>query len=193
LCVNTSAVARRLGDHFTNDLRPSGLRTPIPGCGKRIINKRQPRLRGIVIANRKTARYRSPASADPSAAHQFLARSAYRYHRSRRSQELLALDSRWEFAGAPGSTGRFPRGFVLAGRRGQANWPDRSCGASTSICPCASPSPKDSPNMPEQVAQPEYATVVGLVLYGAKGGGGRRRSVPEIWCRNLSPCLPARS
>jgi hypothetical protein len=30
-------------------------------------------------------------------------------------------------------------------------------------------------DLPEQVAQPEYATIVGLVLYGAKA----RRSAPQ--------------
>jgi hypothetical protein len=35
--------------------------------------------------------------------------------------------------------------------------------------------PKGLADMPEQVAQPEYATVVGLVLYGAKG----RRAAPQ--------------
>jgi cell division ATPase FtsA len=35
--------------------------------------------------------------------------------------------------------------------------------------------PKGLADLPEQVAQPEYATVVGLVLYGAKA----RRSAPQ--------------
>jgi cell division ATPase FtsA len=35
--------------------------------------------------------------------------------------------------------------------------------------------PKGLADLPEQVAQPEYATVVGLVLYGAKV----RRSSPQ--------------
>jgi cell division protein FtsA len=35
--------------------------------------------------------------------------------------------------------------------------------------------PKGLADMPEQVAQPEYATVVGLVLYGAKA----RRAAPQ--------------
>jgi cell division protein FtsA len=34
--------------------------------------------------------------------------------------------------------------------------------------------PKGLADLPEQVAQPEYATVVGLVLYGAKA----RRAAP---------------
>jgi cell division ATPase FtsA len=35
--------------------------------------------------------------------------------------------------------------------------------------------PKGLADIPEQVAQPEYATVVGLVLYGAKA----RRAAPQ--------------
>ena len=35
--------------------------------------------------------------------------------------------------------------------------------------------PRGSGDLPEQVAQPEYATVVGLVLYGAQA----RRSAPQ--------------
>ena len=35
--------------------------------------------------------------------------------------------------------------------------------------------PKGLADLPEQVAQPEYATVVGLVVYGAKA----RRSAPQ--------------
>jgi cell division protein FtsA len=35
--------------------------------------------------------------------------------------------------------------------------------------------PKGLVDLPEQVAQPEYATVVGLVMYGAKA----RRSAPQ--------------
>jgi cell division protein FtsA len=35
--------------------------------------------------------------------------------------------------------------------------------------------PKGLADLPEQVAQPEYATVIGLVLYGAKA----RRSAPQ--------------
>jgi cell division ATPase FtsA len=35
--------------------------------------------------------------------------------------------------------------------------------------------PKGLADLPEQVAQPEYATVVGLVLYGARA----RRSSPQ--------------
>jgi len=35
--------------------------------------------------------------------------------------------------------------------------------------------PKGLADLPEQVAQPEYATVIGLVMYGAKA----RRSTPQ--------------
>jgi len=102
-----------------------------------------------------------------------------------RLQELLPCSAM--ICSAPGSTGRFPPGFVLAAA-GQANWPDRSCGA---VLPFAHgiAEPKGLADMPEAGGPAEYATVVGLVLYGAKAGG-RRRSVPGNFGAKLKSSLP---
>jgi cell division protein FtsA len=69
---------------------------------------------------------------------------------------------------------QIPAGFVLAGGGAKLNGLIDLAEQYFRL-PMRIAEPKGLGDMPEQVAQPEYATVVGLVLYGAKA----RRSAPQ--------------
>ena len=69
---------------------------------------------------------------------------------------------------------QIPAGFILAG--GGAKLTGLfDLVEQTFHLPVRIAEPKGLADLPEQVAQPEYATVVGLVLYGAK----TRRATPQ--------------
>ena len=166
---HTGAVAVG-GDHFTNDLAV-GLRTPIPeaerikrhhGCAAASMLQRRRR-------HRNRQRRRSPA------AHHFRAH-AHRYHRAPRPG-IAGADSR-RFAARRARQAN-PRGIRARRRRRKLHGLIELAEQSFHL-PVRIAEPKGLGDMPEQVAQPEYATVVGLVLYGAKA----RRAAPQragIW------------
>jgi cell division protein FtsA len=89
-----------------------------------------------------------------------------------RAMELLSL-IRDDLQRA-GLDGQIPAGFVLAGGGARLRGLDDLAEQSFHL-PVRIAEPKGLADLPEQVAQPEYATVVGLVVYGAKV----RRSLPQ--------------
>jgi cell division protein FtsA len=89
-----------------------------------------------------------------------------------RANELLAL-IRDDLQRA-GLDKQIPAGFVLAGGAAKLHGL-LELAEQTFHLPVRIAEPKGLADLPEQVAQPEYATVVGLVVYGAKA----RRSAPQ--------------
>ena len=72
-----------------------------------------------------------------------------------------------------GLDGQLPAGFILAGGGARLHGLDEMAEQAFHL-PVRIAEPKGLADLPEQVAQPEYATVVGLVIYGAKA----RRTAP---------------
>src|SRR5713226_7658108 len=161
---HTSAVPIG-GDHFTNDLAV-GLRTPIPeaerikrrhGCAASAFMKADGPIEIASVGDRPPRTIFARQLTDII---------------EPRAQELLAL-IRDDLQRA-GLDRQIPAGFVLAGGGAKLN-------ALIDLAelyfhlPMRIAEPKGLADLPEQVAQPEYATVVGLVLYGAKA----RRAAPQ--------------
>jgi cell division protein FtsA len=70
---------------------------------------------------------------------------------------------------------QIPAGFILAGGGAKLHGLLELAEQSFHL-PLRIAEPKGVADLPEQVAQPEYATVIGLVMYGAKA---RRASPPQ--------------
>jgi cell division protein FtsA len=146
------------GDHFTNDLAV-GLRTPIPeaekikrahGCAAAWLLRED---QGIEIAS---VGDRPPRTVFSRMLTEII---------EPRAQELLALirdDLQRE-----GLDSQIPAGFVLAGGgarlRGLVELAEQAFHHPVRIA-----QPRGLVDLPEAVAQPEYATVAGLVLYAAR-------------------------
>jgi cell division protein FtsA len=152
------------GDHFTNDLAV-GLRTPIPeaerikrhhGCAASAFMKGNGSIEIASVGDRPPRTIFSHMLTDII---------------EPRAMELLSL-IRDDLQRA-GLDGQIPAGFVLAGGGARLHFFDELAEQSFHL-PVRIAEPKGLADLPEQVAQPEYATVVGLVLYGAK----MRRSAP---------------
>jgi cell division protein FtsA len=153
---HTSALAVG-GDHFSNDLAV-GLRTPIPeaerikrehGCAwHELVTEDQP----IQIAS---VGDRPPRTVFTRMLNEII---------EPRAQEMLTL-VRDDLKRA-GLDAQIPAGLVLAGGgarlRGLAELAER-----TFSLPVRCAVPRGLEEMPEELSQPEYATVVGLLLYGA--------------------------
>jgi cell division protein FtsA len=161
---HTSAVAIG-GDHFTNDLAV-GLRTPIPeaerikrrhGCAASTFMKADGPIEIASVGDRPPRTIFAHMLIDII---------------EPRAMELLAL-IRDDLQRA-GLDGQIPAGFVLAGGGARLHGLDELAEQSFHL-PVRIAEPKGLADLPEQVAQPEYATVVGLVLYGAKA----RRGSPQ--------------
>lgn len=160
---HTSAVAIG-GDHFTNDLAV-GLRTPIPEA------ERIKRHHGCAAA----ALLREDASIEIASVGDRPPRTIFSRSLTEiiepRAQELIAL-IRDDLQRA-GLLKQVPAGFIFAGGGARLNGLDEMTEQLFHL-PVRVAEPKGILDLPEQVAQPEYATAVGLVLYGAKA----RRSSP---------------
>lgn len=152
------------GDHFTNDLAV-GLRTPIPeaerikrhhGCAASVFMKGNGSIEIASVGDRPPRTIFSHMLTDII---------------EPRAMELLSL-IRDDLQRA-GLDGQIPAGFVFAGGGSRLHYLDELAEQSFHL-PVRIAEPKGLADLPEQVAQPEYATVVGLVLYGAK----MRRSAP---------------
>jgi len=89
-----------------------------------------------------------------------------------RTTEFLALIH--DDLSRAGLDRQIPAGFVLAGGGARLNGLVELA-EQTFQLPVRIAEPKGLADLPEQVAQPEYATVVGLVMYAAK----MRRSAPR--------------
>lgn len=153
------------GDHFTNDLAV-GLRTPIPeaekikrnyGCAAAHLLKDDASIEIASVGDRppRTIFSRMLTDIIEPRAQEFL---AFLHDDLRRA----GLDS------------QIPAGFVFAGGGARLHGLVELT-EQTFHLPVRIAEPRGIQDLPEQVAQPEYATVVGLVLHGAKV----RRSVPQ--------------
>jgi cell division protein FtsA len=161
---HTGAVAIG-GDHFTNDLAV-GLRTPIPeaekikrqhGCAAAHLLRDDGAIQIATVGDRPPRTIFSRNLTDII---------------EPRTQELLTLIS--EDLRRAGLNQQIPAGFILAGGGARLN----GLIEMTEECfrlPVRVAEPRGILDLPEQVAQPEYATVIGLVLYAAKA----RRAGPQ--------------
>ena len=160
---HTSAVAIG-GDHFTNDLAV-GLRTPIPEA------ERIKRHHGCAAA----ALLREDASIEIASVGDRPPRTIFSRSLTEiiepRAQELIAL-IRDDLQRA-GLLKQIPAGFIFSGGGARLNGLDEMTEQLFHL-PVRVAEPKGILDLPEQVAQPEYATAIGLVLYGAKA----RRNAP---------------
>jgi cell division protein FtsA len=146
------------GDHFTNDLAV-GLRTPIPEA-ERI--KRHHGCAAASFLEEDTAI--EIASVGDRPPRTIFARMLTDIIEPR-AQEFLAL-IRDEMRRA-GLDSQIPAGFVLSGGGARLSGLVEMMEQAFHL-PVRVAEPRGLVDMPEQVEQPEYATVVGLVLYGAK-------------------------
>jgi cell division protein FtsA len=153
------------GDHFTNDLAV-GLRTPIPeaerikrrhGCAASAFMKENGAIEIASVGDRPPRTIFAHSLTDII---------------EPRAMELLSL-IRDDLQRA-GLEGQIPAGYVLAGGGARLRGLDELTERSFHL-PVRLAEPKGLADLPEQVAQPEYATVVGLVLHGAKA----RRSASQ--------------
>jgi cell division protein FtsA len=146
------------GDHFTNDLAV-GLRTPIPEA-ERI--KRHHGCAAAAFLHEDTAiEIASVGDRPPRTIFSRMLTDII----EPRAQEFLAL-IRDEMRRA-GLDSQIPAGFVLSGGGARLTGLIEMMEQAFHL-PVRVAGPRGLADMPEQVEQPEYATVVGLVLYGAK-------------------------
>lgn len=171
LIVYTGGVVRHSGaipvggDHFTNDLAV-GLRTPIPEAEK-IKREHACALRELMVVD---------AAIEIASVGDRPPRTVFSRMLSEivepRAQELLTL-VRDELRRA-GLDSQVPAGLVLAGGasrlRGLLELAERVFSLPVRIAV-----PRGLADMSDEVSQPEYATAVGLVLYGARA----RRASPQ--------------
>jgi cell division protein FtsA len=160
---HTSAVAIG-GDHFTNDLAV-GLRTPIPEAER--IKRRNGCAASAFLHNDASIEIASVGDRPPRT---IFARMLTEIIEPR-AQEFLAL-IRDDLQRA-GLLKQIPAGFIFAGGGARLNGLDEMMEQLFHM-PVRVAEPKGILDLPEQVAQPEYATAIGLVLYGAKA----RRNAP---------------
>jgi cell division protein FtsA len=154
---HTSAVPVG-GDHFTNDLAV-GLRTPIPEAEK--IKRRHGCAASSLLHEDTSIEIASVGDRPPRTIFARMLTDII----EPRAMELLAL-IRDDLQRA-GLDGQIPAGFILAGGGARLNGLIDLAEQSFHL-PVRIAEPKGLADLPEQVAQPEYATVVGLVMYGAK-------------------------
>jgi cell division protein FtsA len=161
---HTSAVPIG-GDHFTNDLAV-GLRTPIPEAEK--IKRRNGCATSALLRQDGAIEIASVGDRPPRT---IFARALTDIIEPR-AMELLAM-IRDDLLRA-GLETQIPAGFVLCGGGARLYGFDELIEQSLHL-PVRIAEPKGLAGLPEQVAQPEYATVIGLVMYGAKA----RRNTPQ--------------
>jgi len=146
------------GDHFTNDLAV-GLRTPIPEAER--IKHRHGCAWGEVLHNDGAIEIASVGDRPPRT---IFARNLTEIIEPR-AQELLAM-IRDDLRRA-GMERQIQAGFVLAGGGALLNGLDELAEHVFQL-PVRLGEPRGILDMPESVARPDYATVVGLVLHAAK-------------------------
>jgi cell division protein FtsA len=154
---HTGAVAIG-GDHFTNDLAV-GLRTPIPEAER--IKRHHGCAATALLGENRSIEIASVGDRPP--------RTIFGHALTEiiepRAQELLALLN--DDLQRAGLLRQIPAGFVLAGGGARLNG-FLELTEDTFHLPARIAQPRGIADLPEQVAQPEYATVVGLVLSAAK-------------------------
>lgn len=146
------------GDHFTNDLAV-GLRTPIPEAER--IKRRQGCAASSLLREDASIEIASVGDRPPRTIFVRMLTDII----EPRAVELLTLIR--EDLRRAGLDRQIPAGFVLAGGGARLNGL-LELAEQTFHLPVRVAEPKGLADLPEQVAQPEYATVVGLVIYGAK-------------------------
>jgi cell division protein FtsA len=161
---HTSAVAIG-GDHFTNDLAV-GLRTPIPEAER--IKRRHGCAASEFMREDGAIEIASVGDRPPRTVFAHMLTDII----EPRAMELLSLIR--DDLQRTGLLGQIPAGFILAGGGARLHGLDELAEHSFHL-PVRIAEPKGLADLPDQVAQPEYATVVGLVLYGAKA----RRSASQ--------------
>jgi len=153
------------GDHFTNDLAV-GLRTPIPEAEK--IKRQYACVFKDLIAEDQAIEIASVGDRPPRTVFTRMLNEIV----EPRGQELLSL-VRDELQRG-GFASLVPAGLVLTG--GGAHLKGLVEQAENMFhLPVRVAVPRGLEGMPEQLFQPEYATVVGLLLYGARA----RRQAPQ--------------
>jgi cell division protein FtsA len=153
------------GDHFTNDLAV-GLRTPIPEAEK--IKREHACVFKDLIAEDHAIEIASVGDRPPRTVFTRMLNEIV----EPRAQELLSL-VRDELQRG-GFASLVPAGLVLTG--GGAHLKGLVEQAENMFhMPVRVAFPRGLEGMPEQLFQPEYATVVGLLLYGARA----RRQAPQ--------------
>jgi len=152
------------GDHFTNDLAV-GLRTPIPEAER--LKRRHGCAASAFMQGNGSIEIASVGDRPPRTIFAHMLTDII----EPRAMELLSL-IRDDLQRA-GLDGQIPAGFVLAGGGARLHGLPELAEQSFHL-PVRVAEPKGLADLPEQVAQPEYATVVGLVLCAAKA----RRSAP---------------
>jgi cell division protein FtsA len=162
---HTGAVAVG-GDHFTNDLAV-GLRTPIPEA------ERIKRQHGCAAAHL----LRHEGSIEIASVGDRPPRTIFPRNLTEitepRAMELLSLIA--DDLRRAGLDSQIPAGFVLAGGGARLNGLVELMEELYHL-PVRIAEPRGILDLPEQVSQPEYATVIGLVLYGAKA---RKAALPK--------------
>jgi cell division protein FtsA len=161
---HTSAVPIG-GDHFTNDLAV-GLRTPIPEAER--IKRRHGCASPALLREDGTIEIASVGDRPPRTVFARMITDIM----EPRALELLAL-IRDDLQRAD-LDGQLPAGFILAGGGARLHGLDEMAEDAFHL-PVRIAEPKGLADLPEQVVQPEYATVMGLVMYGAKA----RRTAPQ--------------
>jgi cell division protein FtsA len=146
------------GDHFTNDLAV-GLRTPIPGAEK--LKREHACAWRELLAQDFPIEIASVGDRPPRTVFARMLSDIV----EPRAQELLML-VRDELRRA-GLESQIPAGIVLAGGgshlRGLPELAERIFNLPVRVA-----TPRGLAGMSDEVSQPEYATAVGLVLYGAR-------------------------
>jgi len=160
---HTSAVPIG-GDHFTNDLAV-GLRTPVPEADR--IKRRHGCAASALLKDKGAIEIASVGDRPPRTVFTHMLTDII----EPRAMELLSLIR--DDLQRTGLLSQIPAGFALAGGGSRLHGLDEVTEHSFHL-PVRIAEPKGLADLPEQVAQPEYATVVGLVLFGAKA----RRSAP---------------
>src|SRR5260370_32164497 len=153
------------GGHVTNDLAV-GLRTPIPEAER--IKRRHGCAASALMKENGSIEIASVGDRPPRTIFAHMLTDII----EPRAMELLSL-LRDDLQRA-GLDSQIPAGFVLAGGGARLRGVHELSQQSFQL-PVRIAEPKGLADLPEQVAQPEYATVVGLVLCGAKA----RRSAPQ--------------
>jgi cell division protein FtsA len=161
---HTGAVAIG-GDHFTNDLAV-GLRTPIPEAEK--IKHRHACAAAHFLHDDGAIEIASVGDRPPPTIFSRMITDII----EPRAQELLAMIG--DDLRRAGLDSQIPAGFVFAGGGARLNGLAELAEQGFHL-PVRIGEPRGILDLPEQVAQPEYATVVGLVLYAVKA----RRATPQ--------------
>lgn len=146
------------GDHFSNDLAV-GLRTPIPDAER--IKRHHGCAAAHLLHNDGAIEIASVGDRPPRTIFSRMLTEII----EPRAQELLALIA--EDLRRAGLDRQIPAGFVLAGGGSRLNGLLELTEDGFHL-PARIAEPRGMLDLPEQVAQPEYATAVGLVRYAAK-------------------------